>query len=269
MLELGKYYQQRDGLVVGPLEAHESSSIGFENFSFKASGVLNSSFASRTWKANGKFDIYDTEHAHDLVSEVQFVPLTEQPKEEIMSKPLKLEVGKYYEDRYGDVLGPIVENKYSSDYPFICEGGTFTGAGAYCIGEASDYDLIKQVPNPNQESEPMPDQPTQPEATLKFKEISLTEALEVLKNEGKVFATFGNIDGHFEFDSDSSISHLLSATRFEIEIKPVVKYLVVYGDGWNTYITPNHFESIKAFYNDFDVSVYHQAELIQFTRKEF
>ena len=55
MLELGKYYQQRDGLIVGPLEAHKSSSIGFEDYTFKAVGGHLSSFTTRIRKADGSF----------------------------------------------------------------------------------------------------------------------------------------------------------------------------------------------------------------------
>ena len=74
MLELGKYYLQRNCVVVGPLEAHKSSSIGFEDYTFKAVGGPLSSFATRIWKVDGSFHIDGSESACDLISEVQFVP---------------------------------------------------------------------------------------------------------------------------------------------------------------------------------------------------
>ena len=258
MLELGKYYQQRNGVVVGPLGPWNPTPTGmFKNF------IYHDKSLSRTWTKNGKFSLNDQDHSNDLVSEVEFKPLTEQPKEEIVSKPFKLEVGKYYEDREGEVSGPINAHDHPI-YSFTDGDLIWTENGNYYeIGE-SDYDLIKEVPNPNQETQ----QSEQEETKVKFKEITLAEVLEILKNEGSVFATFGDLDGHFEFDSDSSISHLLKATKFEIEVKPVVKYLVVYGDSWNTYISSNDYESIESFYSKYDRSQYPHAELIQFTKRE-
>lgn len=264
MLELGKYYQQRDGLVVGPLDAHKSSSIGFEDYAFKAVGGHLSSFATRIWKADGSFHIDGSESDYDLISEVQFKPLNEQPKEEIVSKPLKLEAGKYYKDREGDVYGPIDANDHPI-YSFTDGDLIWTENGNYYeIGE-SDYDLIKEVPNPNQESEPMSEQP---KSSPKFKEITLMEALDVVKNGGKVYGTDDDYD-RVVLDKSDSVGWLLTVTKFEIEVKPVVKYLVVYGDSWGTYISEEEYESIESFYEHHDQSQYQQAELIQFTRKEF
>ena len=263
MLELGKYYQQRNGVVVGPMLEYTPTSVMFHHFSFQGK---NMNGYNHLWKADGRFSILGGEDHRDLVSEVQFVPLNEQPKEEIVVKPLKLEVGKYYKDSDGDVYGPIEKHTGHPSYPFTDGDLIWTENGNYCNSGESDYDLIKEVPNPNQETQ----QSEQEETKVKFKEITLAEVLEILKNEGSVFATFGDLDGHFEFDSDSSISHLLKATKFEIEVKPVVKYLVVYGDFYNFQnITATHYASIEAFYSDYDKSQYPHAELIQFTRKEF
>jgi hypothetical protein len=260
MLEIGKYYQQRNGVVIGPLTSWTPSEM-FKDFIYRDPSI------PRVWNKDGKFSLLSEDHENDLISEVEFKPLTEQPKEEIMSKPLKLEVGKYYEDREFTVYGPVEAHDHPI-YSFTDGDLVWTENGNYYDIGDSDLDLIKEVPNPNQESETMPEQPAQSEPIQKFKEISLTEALEVLKSEQCVYITT-QCQSRVLVVSGNSISLLLSATKFEIEDKPVVKYLVVYSDGWNTYITSNHFESIKAFYNDFDVSVYHQAELIQFTRKEF
>ena len=266
MLELGKYYQQRDGLVVGPLEAHKSSSIGFEDYAFKAVGGHLSSFATRIWKADGSFHIDGSESDYDLISEVQFVPLNEQPKEEIVSKPFKLEVGKYYEDREGDIHGPL-SSLDDDTYQFVdySTARTWTKDGVYYQYQVGCYDLIKEVQNPNQESE----QPNQEETKVKFKEITLTEALDVLKTSQLVYATT-EAHNRVRIDRHNGIAWLLEATKFEIEVKPAVKYLVVYGDFYDYQnISSTHYSSIEDFYSDYDQSQYPLAELIQFTRKEF
>ena len=265
MLELGKYYQQRDGLIVGHLEAHKSSTIGFEDYTFKAVGGHLSSFATRIWKADGSFHIDGSESDYDLISEVRFVPLTEQPKEEIVVNKIRLEVGKYYKDREDVVCGPLGASD-DGLYQFIEpeDGLTWTIEGVHYIDETSSYDLIKEVPNPNQETE----QPKQEETKAKFKEITLTEAIKVLKTSQLVYATT-EAHNRVLIDRHNGIAWLLDATKFEIEVKPVVKYLVVHGDNWNTYITSKYYESIEAFYSDYDQSQYPLAELIQFTRKEF
>ena len=261
MLELGKYYQQRNGEVVGPLEVHKSASIGFEDYAFKAVGGHLSSFATRIWKANGSFHIDGSESDFDLISEVQFKPLNEQPKEEIVVNEFKLEVGKYYEDRVGVVHGPI---DFCGDdiYPFIdySTSRTWTEDGVCYRYEDSDKDLIKEVPNLNQEPE---------ETKVKFKEITLKEALDVLKSDGTLYITDSEIERQ-QVTRQYGLAWLLDATKFEIEVKPVVKYLVVYGDFYDYQnISSTHYSSIEDFYSDYDQSQYPLAELIQFTRKEF
>ena len=183
-----------------------------------------------------------------------------------MSNPLKLEVGKYYEDRDGDIYGPMGardDNVYQFMEPE--DGLTWTIDGAYCAGGTSSYDLIKEVPNPNQQTE----QPNQEKTKVKFKEITLTEALEVLKSDSTLYVTDSEIERQ-KVTRQYGIAWLLDATKFEIEVKPVVKYLVVYGDFYNFQnITATHYESIENFYTEYDKSQYPHAELIQFTRKEF
>ena len=259
MLELGKYYQQRNGVVVGPLGPWNPTPTGmFKNF------IYHDKSLSRTWTKNGKFSLNDQDHSNDLVSEVEFKPLTEQPKEEIVSKPFKLEVGKYYEDREGEVSGPINAHDHPI-YSFTDGDLIWTENGNYYeIGE-SDYDLIKEVPNPNQEDEsPVPEK-----TKVKFKAITLTEALEVMKTSQLVYATT-EAHNRVIIDRHNGIAWLLEATKFEIEVKPVVKYKVVYGDFYNFQnITATHYESIENFYTEYDKSQYPHAELIQFTRKEF
>jgi hypothetical protein len=270
MLELGKYYLQRDGFVVGPLEVHKSSSIGFEDYVFKASDNRSHSFGVRIWKADGSFHIVGSKSPYDLISEVEFKLLTEQPKEEIMSESLKLEVGKYYEDRAGTTHGPI-EAVNSDVYPFGSPEDCFvwTEEGKYYPSGESVYDLIKEVPNPNQESETMSEQPAQAEPISKFKEISFTEALEVLKTGQSIFVTLPD-QAQVEVNKNNRIAWLFNATKFEIEVKPVVKYRVVYSDNRSACgISSKYYETVEDFYSDYDQTQYHCAELIQFARKEF
>ena len=259
MLELGKYYQQRNGVVVGPLGPWNPTPTGmFKNF------IYHDKSLSRTWTKNGKFSLNDQDHSNDLVSEVEFKPLTEQPKEEIVSKPFKLEVGKYYEDREDEVRGPIKANDHPI-YSFTDGDLIWTENGNYYEIGGSDYDLIKEVPNPNQETQ----QPRQEETKVKFKEITLKEALDILKSDGILYVTDSEIERQ-PLTRQYGIAWLLDATKFEIEVKPVVKYLVVYGDFYDYQnISSTHYSSIEDFYSDYDKSQYPLAELIQFTRKEF
>jgi hypothetical protein len=263
MLELGKYYLQRNGMVVGPMLEYTPTSSFFREFAFQGKNLNGH---NNLWKANGGFNVLDGKDDRDLVSEVYFKPLDEQPTEEIVVNEFKLEVGKYYKDRDGDVYGPL-ELSGNDKYPFIEpeDRSSWTSDGLYSVGYTSVTDLIEEVPNPAQETE----QPKQEENKVKFKEITLTEALEILKSGSKVYVTDDEYN-RVTMDRGDSVGWLLTVTKFEIEVKPVVKYLVVYGDFYNYQsISSTYYSSIEEFYSDYDQSQYPHAELIQFTRKEF
>lgn len=59
---------------------------------------------------------------------------------------LKLEIGKYYKDRIGEVFGPLVK---SSDhlYPFLDKdsGAKWTEEGNYYTSETDNADLVEEV----------------------------------------------------------------------------------------------------------------------------
>jgi hypothetical protein len=62
---------------------------------------------------------------------------------------MKLEVGKYYKNRMGEVCGPVRENPEGScEYPFKAPCGEsihgFTQDGHWCHGEISKKDLIEE-----------------------------------------------------------------------------------------------------------------------------
>ena len=60
--------------------------------------------------------------------------------------PIKLEVGKYYEDRNGQVMGPMIYSNESEEYPFTDGVYTFTASGKYTtLGGESGHDLINEV----------------------------------------------------------------------------------------------------------------------------
>jgi hypothetical protein len=70
MLEIGKYYLQRNGIVVGPLREYTGQAI---NSGFKFC-INQDGYANRTWKANGSFLLYQSHtHPYDIVSGVQYL----------------------------------------------------------------------------------------------------------------------------------------------------------------------------------------------------
>jgi hypothetical protein len=111
MLEIGKYYQQRNGVVVGPLREYTGRLADSSGFKFCAAAE---GIADRVWRSEGSFSLLENDkHSCDIVSGVQLTPLqdlnvqlTQQPKEEIVSKEFKIEAGKFYKDRDGNVHGP-------------------------------------------------------------------------------------------------------------------------------------------------------------------
>lgn len=127
-LKLNGYYKNGYGEVCGPLQTnHESLYSPFK-------------CAKRAYQSDGCYDIFPT--GFDLVEEI--VPTIK--KEPEMS--LKLEYGKYYKDRNGDVMGPMMEtppgNMNRTTCPFYEKGGrTYYPDGAYTNNRSGDpWDLI-------------------------------------------------------------------------------------------------------------------------------
>ena len=72
MLEIGKYYLQRNGIVVGPLREYTGTWACEHNFKFcaGAEGVAN-----RLWREDGSFSLLENDkHSCDIVYGVQFTP---------------------------------------------------------------------------------------------------------------------------------------------------------------------------------------------------
>jgi len=61
-------------------------------------------------------------------------------------EPFKLEYGKTYKNRRGDVFGPL---KLNTDrcptFPFECDGECWTPDGSYYADGSDDMDLIEEV----------------------------------------------------------------------------------------------------------------------------
>ena len=66
---------------------------------------------------------------------------------------MKIEAGKYYRNRAGDVVGPM-ESDDETLYPFQCNGLSFTENGVFYIGSTNGDDLIEEVPSPHVEAGP-------------------------------------------------------------------------------------------------------------------
>lgn len=60
--------------------------------------------------------------------------------------PFEIVVGGEYEMRNGKIEKIKQMTPFDSNYPFLGESGrTYTNKGIYSIGNASEYDLIKQI----------------------------------------------------------------------------------------------------------------------------
>lgn len=65
---------------------------------------------------------------------------------------MKLQAGCYYKRRDGQIVGPIIDTKDGSEYPFEDDGGFCWTALGLNRGAGIEHlcDLIEQVPNPNE-----------------------------------------------------------------------------------------------------------------------
>jgi len=68
---------------------------------------------------------------------------------------MKIEAGKYYRNRAGDVVGPVARSTECENYPFISCGSYLTEEGRfYARSPDHPYDLIEEVPAPHVEAAP-------------------------------------------------------------------------------------------------------------------
>lgn len=58
---------------------------------------------------------------------------------------MKIEAGKYYRTRGGDVVGPIQHNGAARDFPWVCLGFVFRKDGSYCELDPHVNDIVAEV----------------------------------------------------------------------------------------------------------------------------
>lgn len=138
-LECGKNYQRRDGRVVGPVERTPEQHPFAADFPY----MIKQPEGCRTYLANGR-NSTEREEPFDLIAE---------------AATLKLEAGKWYRRRDGEVVGPLLDvapagwRPLSEEQPFgVLYNNTFrtyTPDGYwYATRNASGVDLLAEVPAP-------------------------------------------------------------------------------------------------------------------------
>lgn len=153
-IELGKYYKTREGIVVGPVELsiHPDQDI----FPFMVGPQNEGIRGEYSFTPEGKFlPAPGAAHKLDLVEEVPnpiTKPIDELIRDTPESKPpFKLEAGKRYKTRDGQVAGPIELNTGwgKTIYPFVgCIDGVdhkFTGDGLWVPREKCGFDLVEET----------------------------------------------------------------------------------------------------------------------------
>jgi hypothetical protein len=62
---------------------------------------------------------------------------------------MKIEEGKFYKDREGEVQGPAVRREGKVLYTFKVGDTSYSDKGEFITGATSDQDLIEEVPDPS------------------------------------------------------------------------------------------------------------------------
>jgi hypothetical protein len=139
----GKFYRTRDGHVVGPIQ------LWLRDREYPWIGTVKGEDRAPSFTEDGHY--YGSgEHAWDLIEEVPDPNV--QPKEPPM--PLKIEEGKFYRNRRGEIVGPMEPPLYGIKYPWTgaMKDGTscltFTDDGHYDMNKEHAFDLIEEVPDP-------------------------------------------------------------------------------------------------------------------------
>lgn len=125
-LEAGKKYKSRDGTVYGPLVASEDQSPF----------IFRDPLAMQIWREDGTWALTSKVDGHDLMEEVE-APVI-----------FKLEVGKYYRSRNGDVYGPMLNDGSGDEFHFSVEftGHWWKADGSFSVfGSSHDMDLIEEA----------------------------------------------------------------------------------------------------------------------------
>lgn len=137
-LECGKFYWRRDGRAVGPVERTPEQHPFAADFPY----MIKQAEGCRTYLANGR-NSTEREEPFDLIAEVP---------------TLKLEVGKWYRRRDGEVVGPLLDEApkgwkpLTKSHPFggFSKDGfrTYTPDGFWAANTGTKFDLIAEVPAP-------------------------------------------------------------------------------------------------------------------------
>jgi hypothetical protein len=137
-LEEGKYYRQVCGDVVGPIEIDEIKS--YYDFPYRIK-ICNGSYI---YYSEGGVRVYEPSRAkQNLVEEV------ENPN------GLKLEVGKYYRQKDGNVVGPMCHDGGGDNWPFYQDVKNRADRRYFSVGgyryqshSPTPEDLVNEVPRP-------------------------------------------------------------------------------------------------------------------------
>ena len=123
-VEAGKWYEQANGKVVGPMYKWMGPTQGKWNWTHAALVGL--------WTDSG-------EHIDGLVKRLV-----------AEAKPsLKVEIGKYYRRIDGNIVGPMQHGSPYDDYPFQTAGRYWNEAGVrWCGVDREKQNLVEEVPAP-------------------------------------------------------------------------------------------------------------------------
>jgi hypothetical protein len=61
---------------------------------------------------------------------------------------MKIERGKFYKRRDGEISGPMQANG-NPDFPYLFDGSSYTEEGRYLLGKENQWDLIEEVSDPS------------------------------------------------------------------------------------------------------------------------
>lgn len=101
---------------------------------------------------------------------------------------MKLELGKYYKSRAGDVYGPLEVNRDGllQQFPFCCDGDSWTEIGGFRSVGIHACDLVEEVEAPT--AEPAPTHPlesvlyaTQAEPSAALPTLHTVDPFEAIK----------------------------------------------------------------------------------------
>lgn len=192
-IQVGKYYKTRLGDIVGPMTRFVGIDTGWDD-PFRT--AYEGDCKGRCWvycedgkRMNG---FLDGEDSLDLVEEA---PAPDEPAPE----PFKIQVGKYYKNRQGDIVGPVRSTSEwifpvsTPFYAYHLRGGgpafhQEDGSWAGRTNPTSSLDLIEEVPAPKDLAE-----------TTEAPETTRDPVSAIIEDRGRVYGdartSFGRIAG--------------------------------------------------------------------------